>query len=56
MMEELTRLEKEMPLLKRQDSPTDRVGGTALKQFGSVIHRVPVISLDNTYDSQELFI
>lgn len=54
MMEELIRLEKELPLLKRPDSPSDRVGGTSLKQFGPVIHRIPVISLDNTYDSHEL--
>jgi len=54
MMEELTALEKEMPLLRREDSPTNRVGGAPLKQFESVVHRVPVISLDNSYSREEL--
>lgn len=54
MMRELVLLEEEFPHLKRQDSPTDRVGGAPLKQFGPVIHRVPVISLDNTYNREEL--
>ena len=54
MMAELLRLEEELPLLKRGDSPTTRVGGSASKQFGPVVHRIPVISLDNTYDKDEL--
>lgn len=53
-MRELVRLEEEMPLFRRSDSPTSRVGGEALTQFESVKHRVPVISLDNSYDSSEL--
>lgn len=54
MIEELIQLEKQMPLLKRVDSPTNRVGGEPLKEFGSVIHRAPVSSLDNSYDQQEI--
>lgn len=53
-MSELTRLEREAPLLRRADSPTFRVGGAALSQFGRVVHRVPVISLDNSYDKEDL--
>lgn len=54
MMAELTRLEEEMPLFRREDSPTGRTGGAPLKQFTEVTHRAPVISLDNSYDINEL--
>jgi len=54
LAQELWRLEEEYPLLKRSDSPSFRVGGEALRQFGQVVHRVPVISLDNSYDRQDL--
>ena len=54
MMRELTALEELMPLLRREDSPTGRVGGSALRQFESVTHRVPVISLDNSYNQDDL--
>lgn len=53
-MAELIRLEEEMPLFKRPDSPTMKVGGAGLTRFGSVNHRVPVVSLDNSYDKEEL--
>jgi len=54
LAKELRALEEQYPLLKRPDSPSHRVGGEALKQFGQVIHRVQVISLDNSYDRQDL--
>lgn len=54
MMAELIRLEEEMPLLRRPDSPTQKVGGAASRQFSPVQHKVPVISLDNSYDAEEL--
>ena len=54
MLEELKRLEEELPLLRRADSPTQHVGGDAVRQFGAVRHKVPVISLDNSYDAGEL--
>ncbi|MDO4553057.1 MAG: NAD-dependent DNA ligase LigA, partial [Bacillota bacterium] len=54
MMAELKALEEEYPLLKREDSPTGRVGGEAVRQFAQAAHRAPVISLDNSYDKEEL--
>ncbi|MBV9008328.1 MAG: NAD-dependent DNA ligase LigA [Verrucomicrobia bacterium] len=51
---ELVELEKSFPHLASDDSPTRRVGGTPLKQFGTVTHRVPMLSLDNTYSIDEL--
>jgi DNA ligase (NAD+) len=51
---ELIELEKKFPQLARGDSPTRRVGGQPLKQFAQVTHRVPMLSLDNTYSVEEL--
>lgn len=54
LLEELIRLEAEFPDLKLPDSPTQRVGGTISKEFESVIHRYPMLSLGNTYSQEEL--
>ncbi len=54
LLEELNRLEKEFPELKQPDSPTQRVGGTITKEFPSVVHQYPMLSLGNTYSQQEL--
>jgi len=51
---ELAELEKKYPQFAREDSPTRRVGGQPLKQFAQVQHRVPMLSLDNTYSVEEL--
>ena len=51
---ELLDLEKEFPELATADSPSQRVGGTPLKEFKPVKHLVPMLSLDNTYSQQEL--
>ncbi len=51
---QLIDLEKKFPLFSRDDSPTRRVGGQPLKQFAQVTHRVPMLSLDNTYSVEEL--
>src|SRR5438034_6040224 len=51
---ELTELEKRFPQLARDDSPTRRVGGQPLEQFQQVTHRMPMLSLDNTYSVEEL--
>ena len=51
---ELLDLEKQFPELATSDSPTQRVGGTPLKEFKPVKHVVPMLSLDNTYSQQEL--
>ena len=54
LMQELQQLEKNYPDLLTPDSPTQRVGGAPLKAFRPVIHRVPMLSLDNTYSREEV--
>ncbi len=51
---ELLDLEKEFPKLVTSDSPSQRVGGTPLKEFKPVRHVLPMLSLDNTYSQEEL--
>ena len=53
MMRELQALEAEYPDLRTPDSPTRRVGGEPLDAFEQVIHRVPMLSLDNALDEEE---
>ncbi|MEX0823623.1 MAG: NAD-dependent DNA ligase LigA [Balneolaceae bacterium] len=50
---ELNRLEQEFGL-ESADSPTQRVGGEPTENFPTVQHPVPLLSLDNTYNSDEL--
>lgn len=52
-LKELGTLEQQFDLAT-PDSPTQRVGGEASSQFESVQHPVPMLSLDNTYNEQEL--
>jgi DNA ligase (NAD+) len=54
LLKELLDLEKAYPEFKKSDSPTQRVGGTITKNFNTVTHRYPMLSLDNTYNEQEL--
>ncbi len=54
LMAELQALEREHPELVTPDSPTRRVGGRPVEGFASVEHDVPMLSLDNTYDEQEV--
>jgi DNA ligase (NAD+) len=51
---ELRGLESEFPDLVTPTSPTQRVGETPSTEFPSFVHRVPMLSLDNTYSEQEL--
>ena len=51
---ELLELEERHPQLITRDSPTRRVGGEPLKAFAQVTHRVPMLSLDNTYSEEEV--
>jgi DNA ligase (NAD+) len=51
---DLLDLEKAFPELATADSPSQRVGGTPLKEFKPVKHILPMLSLDNTYSQQEL--
>src|ERR1700716_4320780 len=51
---ELIDLESKFPELVTSDSPTQRVGGKPLKAFEPIEHRVPMLSLDNTYSEDEV--
>ena len=53
-MKELEELEARYPHLITPDSPTQRVGGEPLKTFVTVTHRVPMMSIANTYSAGEL--
>jgi len=55
LMKELEELEKKYPEYKVPNSPTQRVGGEPLKEFKSVKHKVPMLSLSNTYDENDIF-
>jgi len=54
LFRELRDLEKKFPKLASADSPTQRVGGKPLKAFAQITHRVPMLSLDNTYSEEEV--
>ena len=54
LLNELIQLEKEFPDLRKDDSPSQRVGGTITKEFASVAHKYPMLSLSNTYSEQEI--
>lgn len=51
---ELKQLEINYPEWITSDSPTQRVSGTPLSHFNSVIHRVPMLSLNNAFEDAEL--
>jgi DNA ligase (NAD+) len=53
-LEELNALEKQFPEYVDPDSPTQKVGGDITKEFITVKHRWPMLSLGNTYNEQEL--
>ncbi len=54
LLNELIGLEKLHPDLIQPDSPTQRVGGTITKEFATVYHKYPMLSLGNTYSEEEL--
>ena len=54
LMEQLKELEANHPQWITPDSPTQRVGGQPAEGFESVVHKVPMLSLDNTYNVEEL--
>jgi len=51
---ELRELEREFPDLITPTSPTQRVGEAPSTEFPTFVHRVPMLSLDNTYSEEEL--
>ena len=54
LLNELIDLEKHFPDLVLPDSPTQRVGGDLTKEFKTVKHRYPMLSLSNSYNIEEV--
>ncbi|GAB4108417.1 MAG: NAD-dependent DNA ligase LigA [Phycisphaeraceae bacterium] len=54
LLRELQELEAKHPELITPDSPTQRVGGEPIEGFTTVEHRQPMLSIDNTYNRDEL--
>ena len=51
---QLLDLEQEFPSLVSPDSPSQRVGGSPVREFAPSTHLVPMLSLDNTYSKEEV--
>lgn len=51
---ELYKLEQEYPEFITSDSPTQRVGGEALKEFKKVVHETPMLSIEDVFEFKEL--
>ncbi|HHN48779.1 MAG TPA: NAD-dependent DNA ligase LigA, partial [Bacteroidales bacterium] len=54
LLKQLEALENDWPGLVQPDSPTQRVGSDLTKEFTTVIHKYPMLSLSNTYSEGEL--
>jgi len=54
LMRKLNALEARYPQLITPDSPSQRVGGVPHEAFRPIRHRIPMLSLDNTYNMEEL--
>ncbi|MBX3708865.1 MAG: NAD-dependent DNA ligase LigA [Gammaproteobacteria bacterium] len=54
LFQKLNVLESEFPHLVTSDSPTQRVGAAPLKEFTKVQHEIPMLSLENAFNEQEI--
>ncbi|MGC8976512.1 MAG: NAD-dependent DNA ligase LigA [Candidatus Ratteibacteria bacterium] len=54
LYKELVELEEKYPEYKLPDSPTQKVGGQVIEGFKTVEHKIPMLSMDNTYSEEEL--
>ncbi len=54
LLQQLVDIERQFPDLVTPESPSQRVGGAITKEFVSVIHREPMLSLSNTYSLGEV--
>ena len=54
LFKQLQQLEVDYPELLTADSPTQRVGGKALDKFSQITHALPMLSLDNVFDADDL--
>jgi DNA ligase (NAD+) len=55
LFQELLEIEKLHPQWITADSPSQRVGGQALESFAQVEHRIPMLSLENAFNDQDLY-
>lgn len=56
LMQELKKIEKEYPELVTEDSPTQKVGGTAKREAGVLVrHNVPMLSLQDVFSKEEIY-
>ncbi|MCA9107585.1 MAG: NAD-dependent DNA ligase LigA, partial [Planctomycetales bacterium] len=54
LMKELQQLERDHPELATPDSPTQRVGDAPVPHLEQAAHRIPMLSIENVYDEDEL--
>ena len=54
LMRRLQQIESEYPELKTADTPTQRVGSAPSAEFSQITHRLPMLSLDNAFDDDEV--
>ena len=55
LMQQLRKLEEQYPQLLTPDSPTQRIGGAPLASLGIVEHPVPMLSLGNAFNTEDLY-
>ncbi|MEG2446204.1 MAG: NAD-dependent DNA ligase LigA [Acinetobacter sp.] len=55
LFHQLKALEQQYPELTQSDTPTQKVGGKAASKFESVTHAVPMLSLGNVFNQEDLF-
>lgn len=53
-LKRLKEIENLYPELKKENSPTEIIGGTSSNKFQKVIHKVPMLSLANTYNKEDI--
>ena len=53
-LRELYKLEEEHPEIVRSDSPSQRAGGKVLDEFQKIKHTIPMLSLDNVFNEEEI--
>lgn len=55
LMQQLQRLEEEHPQYDSPESPTHKVGGTPIEGFRTVEHRIPMLSIDNVFEEDQVY-
>ncbi len=53
-LRELINLEEKYPELKQDYSPTNRIGGEVVSEFDKVVHEIPMLSLSNVFNREEI--